>query len=394
MPDYSTLPATASGKIERFSIHIPEQELQDFQTLLRLSPIVQDTYENQDHARGGRPRAKKTWETFDWRAVESHINTFPHFKAHITDDDGTPYTIHFAALFSHRADAIPLIRLSGWPASLESLPLLTLLAEKYTPETLPYHVILPAQPGWPFSSAPPLGRDWGYADSARVLQKLLVEELGLKRYAICGGDIGAGIARIMASSYAEAAALHTNYAQMPRPDSVKDDEVDAFEKEGVERGERFMSSGTAYGMVQGTRPGTLAAVLAASPLALLTWIGEKYLAWADPRTPIPLEHILTTACLYWFSGASATTLYPYREDYVTKKGKKGYLHGQEELYVDKPVGYSYFPKELVPVPRKWVETTGRVVWCRGHGVGGHFPGLEVPGALLGDLEEFLGEVWG
>lgn len=47
MADYGTLPPNIKGNIERFEIRVEEQQLQDFKTLLRLSPIVQETYENQ-----------------------------------------------------------------------------------------------------------------------------------------------------------------------------------------------------------------------------------------------------------------------------------------------------------------------------------------------------------
>lgn len=329
------------------------------------------------------------------RRQEEHLNSFPHYKAAITDDDGRTYTVHFVALFSKRKDAIPLARLSGWPCTVaESLPLLTILKEKYSPENLPYHAILPSQIGWTFSSPPPLDRDWAYADSARILHKLMTLTLGFDAYAVSGGDIGAGIGRIMAAKYPQVRAFHTNHNQMPRPDGVADSELEDFErKEGIPRGEQFLSTGTAYGRMQGTRPATLSAVLSSSPLGLLAWISEKYLEWADPRTPIALPHILEAVCLYWFTGCAATTFYPYREDFLVGPGKKGYLHGQEELFVGKPMGYSYFPYEMIPCPRKWAERSGRLAWYRRHEVGGHFPALEKGEALVGDLEEWLGSVW-
>lgn len=45
------------------------------------------------------------------------------------------------------------------------------------------------------------------------------------------------------------------------------------------------------------------------------------------------------------------------------------------------------------MPRAWVETTGKLVWWRGHEDGGHFAGIEKPGVLLGDVEDFVGKVW-
>lgn len=35
-------------------------------------------------------------------------------------------------------------------------------------------------------------------------------------------------------------------------------------------------------------------------------------------------------------------------------------------YIHKPLGFSYFPVELFPVPKSWVETTGNLVFWREH----------------------------
>jgi Epoxide hydrolase N terminus len=51
------------------------------------------------------------------RKTESRLNFVPHFKAHIVDDDGSEYDIHFAALFSKKVDAVPLMMLHGWPVA-------------------------------------------------------------------------------------------------------------------------------------------------------------------------------------------------------------------------------------------------------------------------------------
>lgn len=57
----------------------------------------------------------------DRRACEKHMNTFPQFKALIIDDDGKEYSIHFAALFSKKADAVPVMLLHGWPGTCKIL---------------------------------------------------------------------------------------------------------------------------------------------------------------------------------------------------------------------------------------------------------------------------------
>lgn len=83
---------------------------------------------------------------------------------------------------------------------LEFLGVLNALQQKYTPDELPYHVIVPSLPGYAFSEPPPLDRDWKLRDSARLLNKLMLG-LGFDGYVVQGGDIGSYTARIIASTY-------------------------------------------------------------------------------------------------------------------------------------------------------------------------------------------------
>jgi microsomal epoxide hydrolase len=92
---------------------------------------------------------------------------------------------------------------------------MTLLREKYSPETLPYHIIVPSHPGFALSSDPPLDRDWQVADTARILHKLLLSiGFGSTGYLVQGGDIGSFFSRIMAATYSECKGMHLNFMLM------------------------------------------------------------------------------------------------------------------------------------------------------------------------------------
>lgn len=70
---------------------------------------------------------------------------------------------------------------------LEFLPIMSILRERYTPATLPYHIIVSSLPGYAFSSAPPLDRDFQLQDIARLMNKLMLQ-LGFEHgYAVQGG---------------------------------------------------------------------------------------------------------------------------------------------------------------------------------------------------------------
>lgn len=83
---------------------------------------------------------------------------------------------------------------------MEFLPMLQLFRDEFNPTTLPYHIIVPSLPGYAFSSGPPLDRDYGTGDAARIIDKLM-KSLGFQAYVAQGGDIGCRIARILAVDY-------------------------------------------------------------------------------------------------------------------------------------------------------------------------------------------------
>ena len=75
------------------------------------------------------------------------------------------------------------------------------LRQRFSPETLPYHIVVPSLPGYTFSSAPPLDRDFQLEDIARLLHKLALS-LGFGAgYVLQGGDIGSKVGRVMAATY-------------------------------------------------------------------------------------------------------------------------------------------------------------------------------------------------
>lgn len=70
---FSRVPAGASQKPASFELHIDEQKLRDFKTLLKLSPVAKEAYENvrEDGDFGVSHKwmsdAKEYWQnSFDW----------------------------------------------------------------------------------------------------------------------------------------------------------------------------------------------------------------------------------------------------------------------------------------------------------------------------------------
>jgi microsomal epoxide hydrolase len=173
---------------------------------------------------------------------------------------------------------------------------------------------------------------------------------------------------------------------MSEPSGVKG-EITEAEKKGLTRAKEFETRGSAYAFTHATKPSTIGLVLSSSPLALLTWIGEKFRDWTDEDPPI--DEILTSVSLYWLTDTFPTSIYAYRQRFTPTKGGS---HGSPEFTISKPLGYSWFPQELAPIPKSWVETTGNLVFHKSHESGGHFAALEKPEVLLNDFGEFVKQI--
>ncbi|THC96524.1 hypothetical protein EYZ11_004023 [Aspergillus tanneri] len=374
---FSKLPAAATIAPTPFTSSIPQDQLDDLRTLLKLSKIAPPTYENtQTDRRFGvtsdwLTTVREKWlNDFDWRACEARINSFPQFTAQIED-----IKLHFVALFSEKRDAVPVVLLHGWPGSfLEFLPMLQLFREEFTPNTLPYHLIVPSLPGYAFSSGPPLDRNYSTEDVARVVDRLM-EDLGFgSGYVAQGGDIGSKVARILAVDHD---SCKVNFQYIPSPPGGDSGDITEAEKRGLSRREDFLTLGRSYSDEHATRPSTIGHVLSSSPIALLAWCGEKYLDWVDD--PLPTETILELISLYWLTESFPRAIYPY--PYMRR------------WYIRKPYGFSSFPREIMPPPRSWMRITGDLTFWKDHDKGGHFAALERPKDMKDDLTEFIALAW-
>jgi microsomal epoxide hydrolase len=165
----------------------------------------------------------------------------------------TTFDIHFVALFSKRADATPILLIHGWPGSfLEFLSIFSHVKSQYAPETVSFYLIVPSLPGYAFSSALPLDRDFRIEDVARVMNQLMLELSFGNGYVVQGGDIGSKIARVIAAEHEACNAIHrrsllmirnlslaflpVNICIMPKPQSANPSTYTIPEKIGLERG--------------------------------------------------------------------------------------------------------------------------------------------------------------
>ncbi|EPE36539.1 alpha/beta-Hydrolase [Glarea lozoyensis ATCC 20868] len=395
MATFATFPANTLIDPVPFKLGIHDTAIEELQTLLKITKLAKPTYENTTKdanygvSRDWLEEAVRFWrEDFDWRKHEKEINAYPQYTMLLAAPGQKSYRIHFAALFSQKRDAVPIIMFHGWPGSfLEFLPVLTHLQKEYTPETLPHHVIVPSLPGFAFSDPPPLECDFNLGNVAAIMDQLMVN-LGFgDGYVAQGGDLGSKVARILGSRYQGCKAVHVNYCYLPEPENVKG-EISEVDRRDIARAQNFKETGSGYALEQATRPATLGIVLSSSPLALLAWVGEKFLEWSDESPS--LDTIIEAVALYWFTDTISSSFYNYRQPYVSENAGG---HANKEYYIKKPFGYSSFAMEITPVPKAWVAETGELVFYRRHDKGGHFAALEKPEVLWNDLKDFIEQVW-
>ena len=234
--------------------------------------------------------------------------------------------------------------------------MLSLFREQYSPANLPYHLLVPSLPGYTLSSGPPPTTNLTTEAVARIIDRLMAS-LGFgSGYIAQGGDVGSFVSVTLAANHDACKGIHLNMIVAVPPDDFNPESVtDPLEKQGLERGQKFRESGMAYALEHGTRPSTIGLALSASPLSLLAWIGEKFLDWTDEDPP--LDTILESVTLYWFTESFPRSLFPYRELTAISTGTK---------YISKPLGFSWFPKELVPMPKSLIERAGNLVFFRQH----------------------------
>jgi microsomal epoxide hydrolase len=217
--NFGVPPRNNPAKLEAFTLRVSDDALAEFRELVRLSKIGPATWWNQydDHRFGVSRKwmsdAKEAWlTTFDWRKHEERINSFPNFKTTVQDPEAGEMEIHFAALFSAREDAVPVIFMHGFPSAFtDFLPMMRLLADKYTPETLPYHVVVPSLPDYGLSGGPSRNVETTLDMAARIMNQLMID-LGFgDGYVAQGGDLGCWIARLLSANHKECKAFHREY---------------------------------------------------------------------------------------------------------------------------------------------------------------------------------------
>jgi pimeloyl-ACP methyl ester carboxylesterase len=372
-----------------FRIEIPQSAVDHLHGRLRATAWPED-FDNEDWRYGTNlafiRRLASYWlETFDWRRAERDLNALPQFTAEI---DGLP--VHFVHIRGREVNSAPLILTHGWPGSFAEMvkiaPLLTDPAHHGLAGHSSFDLVIPSLPGFGFSAAP--NRPGINARAVALTWHRLMDGLGYQKYFAQGGDIGAGVSTWLARLFTDSVmGIHLNFI----PGSYQPylgagtEPLSDEENRWLAARAKWLDEEGAYSHLQSTKPQTLAYGLTDSPVALASWVVEKFRAWSDCDGDVvkrfSLDELLTNVSIYWFSRNIGATLRIYKEN----RGSLLTFSEGERLAV--PMSFAAFPKEICPPPREWVERAYRVAAWTKMPAGGHFAAMEEPVLLAESIHE-------
>lgn len=378
--------------IAPFRIDIPEADLEDLRRRLTSTrwpdqvPGVGDRYGL--HLDRAADLARRWAEDYDWRRNEARLNRIPQFTTTIDTQ-----RIHFLHVRSPEPEAMPLVMTHGWPGSIvEFLGVIGPLSDPAAhggDARDAFHLVVPALPGFGFSG-PTSSPGWDPARVARAWAELM-RRLGYERYGAQGGDWGSGVSRQLGIAAPDhVVGVHVNTLTLPREvDSILSpgaqtaggiEPLSETERRHLESQRAFLRDGAGYGMIQATRPQTLAYALTDSPAGQLAWIAEKFDEWSDPAHRPDPELVLTNISIYWLTRTAGSSARIYHETAHAGGGGRR---------LEVPTGVAAFPYDIGPPIRRFAERDSNIVHWSEFDEGGHFAAMEVPDLLVGDVRAFF-----
>jgi len=280
--------------------------------------------------------------------------------------------------------------LHGWPGSIiEFLEIIQKLAhpEKYGGKIEDaFDVIVPSLPGFGFSGLP--SKPYGPRKIAKVMNKLMINDLKYKKYIAQGGDWGATICNWLGYDHsANCKAIHINCLTMRHPKGAINKKERAWEKRFAN--DQIMQEG--YRTIQATKPQSLSYSMIDSPIGVAAWILEKFHSWSDLKhgkieKTYNKDILLTNIMIYLITKTFNTASWIY----FGRREEGGRMFPNKFKKINIPTGIAKFPKEMSEWPPKsYLERIFKIKHWSNMKKGGHFAALEQPDLLVNDLRKFL-----
>jgi pimeloyl-ACP methyl ester carboxylesterase len=328
-------------------------------------------------------RALRAWSEFDVEAFVERLNAVPQVDLH--RDEVTVRAFH---LRGERDDALPLLLTHGWPSTvLEPLSIAGRLASPSREGGEAgdsFHVVVPAMPGFPLSTAPASLEHYTAAHTADVWAELMTA-LGYEAFVASAGDIGARVTAWLGARHGDRVLgvhLTSNALETPPGDAVLSEAEAAW----LGRCAEWDRLEGAYAHVQRTKPLSLGHALGDSPAGLAAWVLEKWHGWGDGVEDVfvhyDADELLGHLSLYWLTRSASSSLVPY----VAYDRPPGPRPPAGEVRA--PASFYLAPAENAGVPpRELAERQYDVARWSELPRGGHFLASEEPDLLVADIRD-------
>ncbi len=373
--------------IRPFRVDVPQTDLDDLADRLRRAqwpdelPGVADSY--------GVPSARVRrladyWlNTFDWRAFEARLNSYPQFVTEIDGED-----IHFLHVRSSRPDATPLVLTHGWPGSIvEYLDVIAPLTEP-EPGLPAFHLVIPSLPGFGFSG-PTRSTGWGRHRTARAWVELM-HRLGYDRYGAVGNDGGSMVSPEIGRLDTEhVIGVHvTQIFSFPSGDPAEFAGLSDADQAALKHLEWFYANKFSFNALHSQQPHTLAFALADSPVGLLGWNAQLFGESLDD------EFVIANIALYWLTRTGPSSIRFYYED----------AHHAEEPTgpTTTPTGLAMFAGDFQSIRRfadrdhanivSWHSYDTSTPGGGANDAAGHYAAHEAPDVLVADIRQFFAQL--
>jgi epoxide hydrolase len=155
------------------------------------------------------------------------------------------------------------------------------------------------------------------------------------------------------------------------------------EQQRIEQMKQVAADGAGYLQIRTTRPQTLGYGLTDSPAGQLAWIAEKFREWTAgaaelPEDAVDRDQLLANISVYWFTRSGASAAHSLYEN----------MHAQEWAEPGPaPTGFAVFGAD--PIARRLLDPQQAIEHWSEFAEGGHFPAMEAPELLVGDIRTFF-----
>jgi epoxide hydrolase len=362
--------------VRPFTVAVPQADLDDLQDRLARTRLPQPA-PGDDWAYGTPVsylrEMVEAWRSFDWRAVEERINRFEHVLVEV---DGR--TVHAIHARSAEPTATPLLLAHSYPGSFLDVvdliePLVDPVAHGGRAEEA-FHVVVPSMPGVGFS--PAIDEPGWTTRRTAELYDHLMRTLGYASYGVHGSDMGATVAREL-GLLAPPGLLGIHVLQLfsfPSGDPAEFEGFGPAEYAALEHMQWFQAVG-GYNQMNASRPQTIGAALADSPVAQLAY-SELFESFGNGTSLVTRDQVLAQVTLAWLTNSGGTAARYYHEDARA---------GAEPAVNHTPTAVLVFPDDFTTI-RSLAERDNSAVVRFTHATrGGHYASMESPAEIVADL---------